>query len=86
MISKEKWQQLRQWMQKLGINDDDLEESFILGSGRGGHKLERAALENFKNQSPARESPAKERGGDGEGVSCPRTGGTSIGGGRMSSG
>ena len=43
MISKEKWQQLRLWMQKLGINDDDLEESFILGSGRGGQKLQKTS-------------------------------------------
>jgi len=43
MISPEKWQQLRAWMQKLEISEDDLEEKFILGSGSGGQKINKTA-------------------------------------------
>ncbi len=43
MITAEKWAQLRRQMAKLGINEVELEESFILGSGRGGQKLQKTS-------------------------------------------
>ena len=43
MIRLEKWEQLRKQMAKLGIFEDDFEEKFIIGSGRGGQKLQKTA-------------------------------------------
>ncbi len=43
MISKQKWQQLRQRMQTLDISEDQLEEKFTIGSGRGGQKLQKSS-------------------------------------------
>ena len=42
-ISTAKQQQLERRMLELGIKDDDLTEKFILGSGRGGQKLNKTA-------------------------------------------
>lgn len=39
MITPDKWQQLCERMQKLGISETDLDEKFILGSGSGGQKV-----------------------------------------------
>ena len=38
-ISSEKQKQLQLRMKSLGIEESDLKESFILGSGRGGQKV-----------------------------------------------
>lgn len=43
MIKAEKWQQLRKKMNALSIVEDDLIEKFIIGSGRGGQKLQKTA-------------------------------------------
>lgn len=43
MISPEKWKKLREWMVSLGIDESELEEKFILGSGRGGQNLHKTA-------------------------------------------
>lgn len=43
MITEKKWQQLRAWMAELDLEEDDLTEKFILGSGRGGQKLQKTA-------------------------------------------
>lgn len=43
VISKEKTDQLHLRMEKLGIRDDDLIEKFILGSGKGGQKVNKTA-------------------------------------------
>ncbi len=43
MIKPEKWQQLLQWMNKLGIQENDINEKFILGSGSGGQKINKTA-------------------------------------------
>ena len=42
-ISKEKWAALKERMKKLGIDEDDLIEKFILGSGKGGQKVNKTA-------------------------------------------
>jgi len=43
MITQKKWLLLRLWMKKLDISEDDLIEKFIVGSGRGGQKLQKTA-------------------------------------------
>lgn len=43
MINKEKWDRLNTWMKQLGIDDKDIIEKFIIGSGRGGQKLHKTA-------------------------------------------
>jgi protein subunit release factor B len=43
MISSEKWEQLRERMASLGLREDDLEERFVLGSGKGGQKVNKTA-------------------------------------------
>lgn len=43
MISNEKWQQLRERMEALGVQEADLDEHFILGSGHGGQKLQKTS-------------------------------------------
>ena len=42
-IGKEKTEELRRRMKKLGIREEDLVEKFIHGSGRGGQKLNKTA-------------------------------------------
>lgn len=41
MIKQEKFDQLRDLMDKLQIHEEDLTEKFILGSGRGGQKIQK---------------------------------------------
>jgi protein subunit release factor B len=43
MISNDKWEKLAEWMAKLQINEAELIEKFILGSGKGGQKLHKTA-------------------------------------------
>ncbi len=43
MISKEKVDELHRRMETLGIHEDDLIEKFILGSGRGGQKVNKTS-------------------------------------------
>ncbi|CEG58400.1 peptide chain release factor family protein [Legionella fallonii] len=43
MISKEKWDKLTDLMAKLHINEAELIEKFILGSGKGGQKLQKTS-------------------------------------------
>lgn len=42
-ISKEKWDELRERMKKLEVREDDLKEKFILGSGKGGQKIQKTS-------------------------------------------
>jgi len=42
MINPSKWLQLRHEMQSLGVDEKDLDESFILGSGAGGQKVNKS--------------------------------------------
>lgn len=42
-IRKEKLEALNQRMEELGIREDDLIEKFILGSGKGGQKVNKSA-------------------------------------------
>lgn len=43
MITDQKWQKLRDKLAKLRIYENDLEEKFIVGSGRGGQKLQKTS-------------------------------------------
>ncbi len=43
MITQAKWDKLTAWMLKLQINESDLIEKFIIGSGKGGQKLHKTA-------------------------------------------
>lgn len=43
MIGLAKWRQLKMRMQALGIDEQDIEENFIIGSGQGGQKLHKTA-------------------------------------------
>ena len=43
MISKEKQEDLVRRMESLEIREDDLIEKFILGSGRGGQKINKTS-------------------------------------------
>ena len=43
MISKEKLDDLKARMIRLGIKDEDLIEKFILGSGKGGQKINKTS-------------------------------------------
>ena len=38
-ISNEKWSQLKEHMKLLGIYESEIQESFVLGSGSGGQKI-----------------------------------------------
>jgi peptide chain release factor len=43
MIRKETWDALHERMEHLGIHPDDLVEKFILGSGKGGQKVNKTS-------------------------------------------
>lgn len=43
MITKRKWDKLTEWMASLHIDEKDLVEKFIIGSGKGGQKLHKTA-------------------------------------------
>lgn len=43
MIISPKWKQLYNWMKRLGIQEADLHEKFILGSGSGGQKINKTS-------------------------------------------
>lgn len=43
MIGKDKQEQLQKKMASLGIEENDLVEKFILGSGKGGQKLQKTS-------------------------------------------
>lgn len=53
MASKEKWEKLKTWMRDLQIQDEDLVERFIVGSGRGGQKLHKTASTVYLNHKPS---------------------------------
>jgi protein subunit release factor B len=44
MIGKEKFEELQRRMELLGIREDDIIEKFILGSGKGGQKVNKDLL------------------------------------------
>lgn len=53
MASQFKWDKLRTWMKQLGINEDDLIEKFILGSGKGGQKVNKTSSSVYLKHLPS---------------------------------
>ena len=53
MISKDKWEKLAGRMLQLNINDTDLVEKFIIGSGKGGQKLHKTASTVYLKHLPS---------------------------------
>ncbi|MCP0914632.1 peptide chain release factor-like protein [Legionella sp. 27cVA30] len=53
MVGKEKWKKLTEWMTKLHIDEIDLVEKFILGSGKGGQKLHKTAATVYLKHAPS---------------------------------
>ena len=43
MVTADKWDRLREWMEKLGIVESELDEHFIRGSGKGGQKINKTS-------------------------------------------
>ena len=52
-IREEKWQKLQLWMKKLGLNDTDIQEKFITGSGSGGQKINKTASCVYLKHEPS---------------------------------
>ncbi len=52
MVSKEKLEELQQRMDTLEIKDDDLIEKFILGSGKGGQKINKTSSCVYLKHTP----------------------------------
>ncbi|RAP38691.1 peptide chain release factor-like protein [Legionella quinlivanii] len=53
MINNDKWNSLSEWMERLGISDCDLQEKFIIGSGKGGQKLHKTASTVYLKHLPS---------------------------------
>ena len=53
MINKNKWEKLIERMVKLHINEVDLVEKFILGSGKGGQNLHKTASTVYLKHLPS---------------------------------
>ena len=53
MVNSDKWDKLAEWMEKLHINEDDLIEKFIIGSGKGGQKLHKTASTVYLKHLPS---------------------------------
>jgi protein subunit release factor B len=53
MITPEKWEKLHGWMEKLGINEHEIVEHFIRGSGKGGQKVNKTSSCVQLNHAPS---------------------------------
>ncbi len=53
MISKEKWDRLKAWMHQLSIDEQDVVEKFIIGSGKGGQKLHKTSSSVYIKHIPS---------------------------------
>jgi len=53
IISKDKWDKLAQRMVNLNINETNLIEKFIIGSGKGGQKLHKTASTVYLKHLPS---------------------------------
>lgn len=42
-MTTSKWEQVRARMARLGVEEEELQESFVLGSGKGGQKVNRTS-------------------------------------------
>lgn len=48
----DKWEELKKRMAKLNIDEDDLVEKFILGSGKGGQKVNKTSSSVYLKHIP----------------------------------
>lgn len=53
MISRDKIEKLQTWLLQLGIEDQQLIEKFIIGSGKGGQKLHKTASTVYLKHIPS---------------------------------
>ena len=53
MVGDDKWNKLTEWMEKLHINEEELIEKFIIGSGKGGQKLHKTASTVYLKHIPS---------------------------------
>ncbi len=53
MVNSDKWDNLADRMEKLHINENDLIEKFIIGSGKGGQKLHKTASTVYLKHIPS---------------------------------
>jgi len=53
MVRADKWKKLTESMKKLHIHEADLVEKFILGSGKGGQKLQKTASTVYLKHLPS---------------------------------
>jgi protein subunit release factor B len=53
MIAKNKWDKLADWMIKLHINEAELIEKFIIGSGKGGQNLHKTSSTVYLKHLPS---------------------------------
>lgn len=53
MITQEKWKKLAAWMLRLNIQESDLIEKFIIGSGKGGQNLHKTASTVYIKHIPS---------------------------------
>lgn len=53
MINTDKWDKLAKRMAKLQIHEGELKEKFILGSGKGGQKLQKTASTVYLKHLPS---------------------------------
>jgi protein subunit release factor B len=53
MITPKKWMQLTKHMQAAGIEENDIDEKFIIGSGSGGQKLHKTASTVYLKHLPS---------------------------------
>ncbi|MDI1352436.1 MAG: peptide chain release factor-like protein [bacterium] len=54
MVGKDKWDKLRAWMQLLDVHEHDVVEQFILGSGKGGQKLQKTSSTIYLKHIPSK--------------------------------
>ena len=53
-ITPHKWDEIKQKMEQLGIKEEDIEEKFILGTGKGGQKVNKTASCVYIKHIPTR--------------------------------
>ena len=53
MISQDKRKKLAEWMLTLQVNESDLVEKFIIGSGKGGQNLHKTASTVYLKHMPS---------------------------------
>lgn len=51
MVGKDKWDRMKAWMKQLGIDENDIIEKFIVGSGKGGQKLHKTSSSVYLKHS-----------------------------------